>query len=213
MQVALLLKLLNEYSNLAEAFDSAAVAQDLRELTALFAGQERVTAEKLVGDLLRHKPQLRGPESSATRRLREVLIQLQAVLAAAQCKAGAKNTDTLAVLLEHCHHGTIADFVDDAKSWRPQPKSRTSKSTGNESQDLVDRYLKDLRDSENESSRFDEVVSKLAKDKRIRVPEMRMIASLYLGFELAKKKGRAPSLQAIVDRQALDARQIARGRN
>ena len=59
--------------------------------------------------------------------------------------------------------------------------------------------------------RFDALVTRLGADRGIKKDDMREVARLYLGFEINKKKGRADLLAAIVDKQAVEARQDARG--
>jgi hypothetical protein len=76
--------------------------------------------------------------------------------------------------------------------------------------ELVQSYVQALSETQSNNMEFDQNISLLRADKRIRADEMREIAKQFLGFEIAKKKGRGPALQEIVNYQALNARQIAR---
>ena len=58
--------------------------------------------------------------------------------------------------------------------------------------------------------RFDALIERLSKDRKIKTEEMRAVAKLFLGYELDKKKGRAAALAEIVSRQEVAARQSAR---
>jgi hypothetical protein len=69
--------------------------------------------------------------------------------------------------------------------------------------DPVRRYAAALDQASADNAAFDEVISQLRVDPSIRRREMREIALLYLGYWIARSKGRADALQAIVDRQAL----------
>jgi hypothetical protein len=79
--------------------------------------------------------------------------------------------------------------------------------------DIVSTYLDKLRLSERQNDVFDRVMHSLGADKRVRLVEMREIASKYLGFEIAKKKNKSAALTAIADHQAFNARQLARIEN
>jgi hypothetical protein len=57
---------------------------------------------------------------------------------------------------------------------------------------------------------FDQTVERLRSDRGIKKADMREIARLFLGYELAKKKGREDALAEIAAKQAVEARQDAR---
>ena len=54
-------------------------------------------------------------------------------------------------------------------------------------------------------------MERLRGDKNIKKADMREVARSFLGYELAKKKGREDALTEMVERQRLEARQQARG--
>jgi hypothetical protein len=74
--------------------------------------------------------------------------------------------------------------------------------------DLVAEQLKTLKSLELDNDAFDKAVAAIKADKSITERDMRALASEYLGYSI--KKNRQTSWQAIVDRQAVDARQRAR---
>jgi hypothetical protein len=73
-------------------------------------------------------------------------------------------------------------------------------------------YTTELQTAATDNAAFDALVAKLRADKAIRKIEMRAIAAAYLGYEIAKAKGRSDALRAICERQALEQRQHARVR-
>ena len=62
-----------------------------------------------------------------------------------------------------------------------------------------------------DNTQFDQVIERLRADREIKIPDMLEVARLFLGYELPKKKGRAGALQEIIERQAVEARQEAKG--
>jgi hypothetical protein len=81
---------------------------------------------------------------------------------------------------------------------------------GKEARDM--NYINELINNTRDNAAFDAVVATLRADKAIRRQEMRAIARAYLGYEIAKAKGRTDALRAIIERQMIEARQMARGR-
>lgn len=69
----------------------------------------------------------------------------------------------------------------------------------------------ELKRLATDNAGFDALVAKLRADRSINQAAMREIAIAFLGWEMAKSKSRAKLLQMIEERQALDARQEARG--
>jgi hypothetical protein len=206
MQIASLLKLLNDYCSLLTTLGHPKAAQDLHALQNLFVGKDDLTVAKSVGAILKKKPNQSGPESDPVHNLRTLLAQLEALLVAAQSK-GANDIEALRKLLEGCSHATIAQFVADANEWL---NTTTIGKAGDIRNDVVAEYLSDLRKAEHDNDGFDRVMKKLTKDKRARVAEVRELASQFVGFKPGKKS-KPILLQAIADRQALNARQTARG--
>jgi hypothetical protein len=132
---------------------------------------------------------------------------------------GADDVGKLAELFNGCSHASLSAFVDDAivgLSEAAQPKPKNSRRSAKPkvgaapSMPLSD-YAAALSAAEADSAGFDMLVSRLRIDRTIKKPEMREIARLYLGYELAKKKGREDALDEIVERQKISARQSARG--
>ena len=214
MQSGMLHKLLSSLSEVAESLENSATARDLNDLKGLFSTNDKTAVSKVVARMQKGKPDSSGgPMSPAVSRLCEVLKQFEATLTVAKSKS-AGDIKLLSSLLAGCRHATIAELVSDSETWRPKPKTsrkgRASISTHPRT-DVVDIYVKELRTIETDNAGFDEVVSRLKTDTRVRVAEMREIASLYLGYKIAKDKRK--TLQAIVDHQAFNARQVARSQN
>jgi hypothetical protein len=206
MQVASLLKLLDDYCLLLTTLGHPKAAQDLHALQNLFVGKVDLTVAKSAGAILKYKPNQLGPESDPVRNLRTLLARLEALLVAAQSK-GANDIEALRKLLEGCSHTTVAEFVADANGWL----TRTAPvRAGDIRNDVVAEYLRDLRKARHDNDNFDGVMKKLTNDKRARVAEVRELAAQFVGVK-AGKKSRPLLLQAIADHQALNARQTARG--
>jgi hypothetical protein len=209
MQVSMLLKLLSNVSKFVGSLGHPAIAQELRSLQELFAGQEGVTVARCIGALAKKKPKYEGNESEAIRSMRATLMQLETLLLSAQGKGAAADIGLLNGLLANCPHSDLAQFVAEARNWATKPSGRVPDSTGLRS-DVIARYMSELQQAKGRNDVFDQVIQKLRFDKRARGAEMHEIASKFIGFESKKKKTRELALQAIADHQALDARQAAR---
>ncbi len=72
-------------------------------------------------------------------------------------------------------------------------------------------YATLLERAAKNNAQFDQIVERLGADRKLKTADMREIARLLLGYELAKKKGREAALAEIVAKQAIEARQEARG--
>lgn len=71
-------------------------------------------------------------------------------------------------------------------------------------------YATALRVNASDNAGFDALIETLRTDRSIHQPELREIAIQFLGYEVARSNSRQALLQRIVDRQALNARQVAR---
>lgn len=214
MQSGMLHKLLSNISDIAESLGNSAAARDLNELKGLFFANDKTAVSRIVAGLLKGKPNsCSGPMSPAVNQLCEILQQFETTLTVAKSKS-AGDIKLLSNLLAGCRHATIAELVSDSKNWRAKPKNLREGRASTAAQlrtDVVSAYAKELQCTEADNATFDQVVSKLKSDVRIRVVEMREIASLYLGYKVTKDKRK--TLQAIVDHQAFNARQVARSQN
>lgn len=214
MQVRLFLKLLNDYSGVLSDAGNSTVAQSLRDLERLFQGEENNTVAKVLGAIKKRRPKPQGEiEASSIQQAHRALTKLRQLLQSAAAKGPEKDVAVLIDLLEGVNCSSVSEFVLAAKSWIAKRESKPTKGGAIARADVVAAYLHDLRISESDNQVFDLVLSRLSKDKRVRVEEMKQIASQYLGFDLAKKKNKKDALQAIADRQALNARQNARTAN
>jgi hypothetical protein len=213
MQIASLLKLLNDFADLTESLGAASTAQAVKDLRKLFSGREDSTIAKYLGELSKRKPSGHSIESETIRDVRALLSRLQELFLNAECKSAAKDVALLAILLEGCDHSTIAEFVADTSSWGTKPRVRINDRSTDLRSDIVSTYIDKLRSSEDQNELFDQVMRGMLTDKRARLAEVRAIASEYLGFQVAKKKNKADMFKAIADHQAFNARQMARGGN
>jgi hypothetical protein len=123
-------------------------------------------------------------------------------------------------LLGGCGQASISEFVSEARGWlaetgKPKPKPATppqNKSIAPSVPALsTGEYALLLKEAAQDNTKFDQLIERLRADRKIKKADMREIAQLFTGYELAKKKGRDDALAAIVERQRVDARQDARG--
>jgi hypothetical protein len=180
---------------------------ELREFQALLTEQGDRPVTKLITDLKKKLAPQGRAASEPVERLKVQLNSLSEVLLNAGAKTSAneisKVSDTLAgdfqsvaQLVEHVlHQSEPAPFQSAVVAVR---------------EEIVQSYLKMLHNSEGDNGEFDRNIALLKVDKRVRKEEMREIAKRYLGYEIAKKKGKGPALQEIINYQALNARQVAR---
>jgi hypothetical protein len=223
MQVSLLIVLLQDFEALVQTIGCSSRADDVREFRRLLEGQEGTTLGQLTGKLAKGRSVSQiGAVSTPVRALQSTFAKLQALLLSANAKKAADDIAALARVLDGCNHPNIHQFVEEAKGWlanpskrKPSPSKESKKGTSSGDDvraELVRDYVRALSQTSEDNSAFDQTISEMQANKRVRAPEMREIAKLYLGYEIAKTKGRADALRAIVDRQALSARQDARGR-
>ena len=215
MQSGMLHKLLSNISDVAESLGNSAAARDLNELKGLFSANDKTAVSRVVAGMLKGKPDPSGgPMSPAVSRLCEVLKRFETTLTVAKSKS-AGDIKLLSNLLAGCRHATIAELVSNSETWRAKPKTTSRESRASTAAqlrtDVVGAYVKELQSTVLDNATFDQVISKLKSDVRVRVVEMREIASLYLGCKVTKDKRK--TLQAIVDHQAFNARQVARSQN
>ena len=187
----------------------SSASNDLAKVQQLFVGNETLTVSKLVTKI---QKQLGTPEHNESSEAIARVQQLLKVLGELLGRAGARGVsadvakfgevligrrfESIGQLLEH-----LAQSANEAVAPNTGDPLRT---------DVVNSHLEALKMSESHNAEFDRNISALKADKRVRTLEMREIAKQFLGFEIAKKKGRAPALQEIINHQTLDARQAAR---
>ena len=224
MKVGSLTALLRDFEALVEAAGGSKALQHIRELQGLFAGHENSTVAQFASRLSRGKESYQSAGTSQPiQRLQHVLTKLQALLISANGRQAASDIQALIGLLDGCDHASIDEFAEQAKGWAVLPSKRKPslpKADGRKASsgedlrhDLARGYADELRRASNDNSAFDQTVERLRRDKKVRTQEMREIAKTYLGYDIAKKKGRDDALAEIINRQALDARQEARGRS
>jgi hypothetical protein len=223
MQVGSLIALLQGFEALVEAIGGSSQSADIRELRRLLDGQEGTTVAQLAGKLAKGRSvsQIR-PSSTPVRDLQNAFAKLQTLLVSANAKKAADDVAMLIRVLDSCDHASLHQFVEEAKGWLAKPSkrkprsSKESKSGSSSVEDvrteLVRNCVSALSQTSEDNSAFDRIVSEIRANKKVRTQEMREIAKVYLGYEIAKTKGRADALKAIAERQALTARQDAKGR-
>jgi hypothetical protein len=212
MKIRSLTVLLRDLEALLEAAGAHEGLQDVREFQQFLAEHESSDVSRLASKLASGREAFRGVVvSQPVKRLQDVFSKFQSLLVDAKSKKIADEVEKLAHLLDGCDHASIARFVEDAKRWvANEAPAGTPKTLRAE---LVRNYVDELTQASSDNPAFDHVVARLREDRAVREQEMREIANQYLGFEIAKKKGKKFPLQEIIDRQALDARQEARGRS
>jgi hypothetical protein len=223
MQISSLIALLQDFEALVQTIGCSSRADDVREFRRLLDGQGSTTVGQLAGKLAKGRPvsQIEAV-STAVRDLQSTFAKLQTLLLSANAKKAADDVAALTRVLSGCNHPNIHQFVEEAKGWlanpsrrKPSPSKESKKGTslGDDVRaELVRNYVGALSQTSENNSGFDQTISEMQANKKVRAQEMREIAKLYLGYEIAKTKGRADALRAIIDRQALSARQDARGR-
>jgi hypothetical protein len=223
MQVRSLIALLQDFEALVQTIGCSSRADDVREFRRLLDGQEGATVGQLAGKLAKGRPvsQIEAL-STPVRDLQSTFAKLQTLLLSANAKKAADDVAALTRVLDSCNHPNIRQFVEEARSWlanpgkrKPSPSKESKKGTSSGDDvraELVRNYLDALSQASEDNWAFDQTISEMQVNKSVRAQEMREIAKKYLGYEIAKTKGRADALRAIVDRQALSARQDAKGR-
>jgi hypothetical protein len=195
-------------------------SSDLKDLRGLFVGHEEANVAPFINRLVKHRAVHRQDNSSPPIARVEILLSgLEALLRSADGKKAAEDLSKLVKLLEGSQHASISQFVSEARGSLVEPAKATvgsvkapRKKAGPEPEMIPPSdYAKALREASRDNAKFDTLVEQLRADRKIKKQEMREIAQLYLGYEIAKKKGRADALADIVDRQAVDSRQEARG--
>jgi hypothetical protein len=224
MQVGSLIALLQDFEALVEMIGGSSQVGDIREFRRLLDAHEGTTVAQLVGKLAKGRERSQGgPVSTPIRDLQNVFAKLQTLLISANGKKAADDIAALIHILDGCDHASVRQFTEQAKSWianssktKLRPLKENKRKTGSGEgvrMELVRNYAGALSQASEDNPAFDRTVSEMQADKTVRAQEMREIAKAYLGYEIAKKKGRADALKAIVERQALNARQDARGRS
>ena len=221
MQVSSLLVVLSKYEGIVSLTSGSNEAAALRDIRQLFTGNEAESAIPFLNKLIKQRDQRgRGTNAPQVANLREWLTKLEELLRAAESKKAADDVAKLAALLEGCSQASVAELVNEARGWLAspaKPKSKSGSTTGRKSPGPAiesispAQYAAELKGASCDNVRFDALVTRLGADRGIKKDDMREVARLYLGFEINKKKGRANSLAAIVDKQAVEARQDARG--
>jgi hypothetical protein len=221
MKVGSLTILLRDFELLLEATGGSEALGDIRDFRAAFAGHEGSTVAQFVSKVAKAKgPSQLASVSPAIQRIWKILSKLQTLLVSAGSKTAAADIGKVINLLQNCDQVTVSRLAEDVNSWaarRPgkpkSPKSKRGIPNENFRSELGREYVHELKIASYDNAIFDQIVARLHNDKRIRKQEMREIAEEFLGYEIAKTKGRADALQDIIDRQMLSARQEARGRS
>jgi hypothetical protein len=224
MRVGLLIALIRDFESLIETIGGSSQLSDVREFRHVLDMHEGSTVAQLAGKLAKGRERCQGNTVSAPiRDLQNIFAKLQTLLITANSKKAADDIGVLINILDGCDHPSVRHFAEQAKCWIANPSktnARPPKEIKSEIRlgqgvrmELVRNYADALRHASEDNAAFDRAISSMTADKKVRAQEMREIAKAYLGYEIAKKKGRADAFKAIVDRQALNARQDARGRS
>ena len=227
MKVSSLLAVFSNFEAAVAAATGVGTPSGFKELRQLFLGYEDQDVAPVVKRLLKQRDiHERRTNSPSIARLREALTKLETCLRSADGKKAADDVAKLAELLEGCGQVSVDEFVSEAREWlaeasRPKAKLEASpkparptrkKSTVLSVETLPPaEYATLLKRTAKDNTQFDQTVERLRADRRIKKADMRDIARLFLGYELAKKKGREDALAEIVAKQAVEARQEARG--
>ena len=225
MKVSSLLAVLSNFEAAVAAAAGMGTPSGFKELRQLFLGHEDKDVAPLVKTLLKHRDiHGRKANSLPIARLREALTKLETCLRSAEGKRAADDVAKLAELLEGCGQASAEGFVSEARGWlveasqpktkikaAPKPARPARKKPAAVETLPPTEYATLLERTAKDSTQFDQTVERLRADRGIKTADMREIARLFLGYELAKKKGRGDALAEIVAKQAVEARQEARG--
>jgi hypothetical protein len=220
MKVNSLIAVISNFEKVVATVGGSERSSDLKDLRGLFVGHEEANVGSFINRLIKHRAVHRQDNSSPPIvRLETLLSGLEALLRSADGKKAAEDVSKLVKLLEGSQHASIIHFVSEARGSLVEPaKTKVGsakaprKKAGPEPEMIPPSdYATALREASRDNVKFDTLVEQLRADRKIKKQEMREIAQLYLGYEIAKKKGRADALADIVDRQAVDSRQDARG--
>jgi hypothetical protein len=142
------------------------------------------------------------------REIKDGIELLSTLLSKLQGKAVAGDLERLARLLERLDDMSVAQFctlVEKAVEGGAEQPTRTATSRQKARDDaLIQQYLDELRQSEGSLGSFESVVSRINKDKKMRIVELKALADIYLGVEgtYAKKQ---EAIKAILDKRSDDA--------
>jgi hypothetical protein len=224
MKVSSLVAVLSNFESAVEVAAGSQATDDFSALRQLFVGHDEKSVGTLIDALIKQRDiHGRRPNTPPVSTLRDALAKLEACLRSAEAKKAADDVAKLVELLQWCGQGSVDHFVSDAREWLAQvaqPKSRPKRASVGRSRKkpsaaVVESlspatYFDLLKRTARDNAQFDQVVERLRADRKIKKPDMREIARLFLGYELAKKKGREEALTDIIEQQTVGARQDAR---
>jgi hypothetical protein len=223
MKVSSLIAVLSNFEAAAAAASGSGAAGTFKEFRQLFLGHDEDNVAPFLNTLIKQRDiHGRRTNTPPLAHLREVLTKLEACLRSAEGKKGADDIAKLVELIGGCGQASVDAFVSEARVWlaeatQPKPKSKSARAPRKSSTApmvevlSLNEYANRLKQAARDNPQFDELVERLRGDKKVKKADMREIAQLFLGYEIAKKKGREDALTAIVERQQVDARQDARG--
>src|SRR5262249_33641989 len=170
----------------------------------IFVGHEQKTVLSIVNTLVKQRNiHGHGTVTRPIANLRDALAKLEACLRSAEAKKAADDIGKLVELLEGCWQADVDELVTDARGWllkaTEKKPSAASRRKGDAAPALppVD-YAALLSQSAKDNAGFDQVVARLRADRKIKKADMRDIARQFLGYELAKKRGREDALTEII---------------
>jgi hypothetical protein len=224
MKVSSLLAVLSNFEAAVAVAAGTGTPNSFKEFRQLFLGHDEENVAPLIKTLVKQQEiHGRSTNSAPIAHLREALTKLEACLRSADGKKAADDVATLADLLKGCGQESIVEFVNEAREWlaearRPKAKIRTEPAGRARKKPAAPPvetlqpadYAILLNKTVKDNTQFDQAIERLRGDRGIKKAEMRDIARLFLGYELAKKKGRGDALAEIIDKQAVAARQDAR---
>jgi hypothetical protein len=227
MKVSSLLDVLRNFEAAAAIFGGTSNPGSLNELRQMFTGYEEEDLSRFVNAIIKQRDiQGRKPNTPPLAHLHEALTKLEACLRSAEGKKGADDLAKVAELVEGCGQCSVSAFVSEARDWvvearqpKPKPPPKLSSAKPPRKKPPVplvetlplDEYARRLKQFTGDNTQFDELIARLRGDKKVKVVDMREIARLFLGYEIAKKKGRDAALAAIIEQQQVSGRQDARG--
>jgi hypothetical protein len=104
----------------------------------------------------------------------------------------------------------LAEKVNKQEAAKAEKKAAKPKASSATLPHSAKSYVSKLFKHNDNNNEFDSVIADIRADKSIKIDDMHAIANEFLGYTTPKGT-KAKLLQKIIDRQALDARQEARG--
>lgn len=212
MEIRILMHLLHRCEALIQSAGKGPFEQELVQFRQVFVGHEEKTVAKFTSAALKHiesREKMGGGISphSSMGQIQNYLKQLQALFIELKKKPAADDMRRIIELIAACNQPSLGGFLNkvrDALEKAAQKPVKKASRAAPLREDLARAYADKLTKVSENNQAFDTLIKEVKADRKLRIQEMRKIAEFYLGHETAGKT-KAAALNAIIQRQALDA--------